>query len=148
MKPRGTEEQKRIETRAEVETYIARLKYTLQDGGAHIQLQQYRKVDSTRLERYTNRYTLSDLFPDEDPVEALKRELSQLDVVNYVETVKDTKFVKRSEMRVFSKKYSGKDVYIKIRVEVLAATAIFVMSFHYAEKEFIDADFPYSGKEG
>ena len=52
-------------------------------------------------------------------------------------------------MRVFGKKYSGKDVYIKIRVELLNARGmggdnyIFVMSFHFAEEAFIASDFPY-----
>ena len=33
-----------------------------------------------------------------------------------IETVKDRRFIKRSEMRVFGKNYNSNDVYIKIRV--------------------------------
>jgi hypothetical protein len=89
------------------------------------------------------------LFPDEDEVEALKRELSLLTVEEYIETVKDIRFPKRSEMRVFRKQYFGDDVYIKIRVELISITHasgdsyIFVMSFHYSEWDFKESDFPY-----
>jgi hypothetical protein len=50
-------------------------------------------------------------------------------------------------MREFGKVYDGKgDVYIKIRVELLAAYGdhtTFVMSFHYAEIPFTPDMFPY-----
>jgi hypothetical protein len=32
----------------------------------------------------------------------------------YIETVKDTRHLTRSDMRVFGKKYSNEDVYIKL----------------------------------
>ena len=88
------------------------------------------------------------MFPDDDAVEALKRELSLLTVEEYIETVKDTRFLKKSEMRVFGKQYSGDDVYIKIRVELVSTLAsgenyVFVMSFHYSEWAFKESDFPY-----
>ena len=52
-------------------------------------------------------------------------------------------------MRVFGKKYSDQDVYIKIRVELLnnigiyGDNYIFVLSFHFAEHNFLENDFPY-----
>lgn len=55
-------------------------------------------------------------------------------------------------MRVFGKNYNGKDVYIKIRVELLKSTSyglgdfIFVMSFHYSTIDFKNIVFPYSKK--
>ena len=53
-------------------------------------------------------------------------------------------------MREFGKVYEGnKDVYIKIRVELLSDFGdhtIFVMSFHYAEKSFTEDMFPYKKK--
>ncbi len=68
-------------------------------------------------ERYTNQYTVNTLFPNENPVDALKRELLTLTVENYIQTVKDLRFPNRSEMREFGKVYNGNDdVYIKIRV--------------------------------
>lgn len=59
----------------------------------------------------------------------------------------------RSEMRVFGRVYSEEDIYIKIRVELVSTQAcgdsfIFVMSFHYAEWEFKECDFPYKKDRG
>ena len=63
----------------------------------------------------------------------------------YIHTVKDLRFPKRSEMRVFGRRYHGSnDVYIKIRVELLSAMGnhtAFVMSFHYAEVSFAEKYF-------
>ena len=90
---------------------------------------------------------MADLFPDENPADAIKRELKTLTVKEYIETVKDLRFCSRSEMRVFGKKYEGdKDVYIKFRVELLGVDGmdpLFVMSFHYAMHKFKETDFPY-----
>ena len=90
---------------------------------------------------------MNKLFPNENPVEALKRELLTLSVEEYMQTVKDFRFPQRSEMRQFGKVYNGTDdVYIKIRVELLGKygnTTTFVMSFHFAEKAFTPDMFPY-----
>lgn len=145
-------EKSRIESKLEVQTYLDRLKYALQSGTAKINFQKNRKVDEKRDKKSTNRYTIEKLFPDENEVEALKRELTFLSVEEYIETVKDIRFPKKSEMRVFGKKYIAEDVYIKIRVELLNTVEasgdsfIFVMSFHFAEENFKDSDFPYKKK--
>ena len=54
-------------------------------------------------------------------------------------------------MREFGKVYNGnKDVYIKIRVEVMKAgnagvdNVVFIMSFHYAISPFSREIFPYA----
>ena len=90
---------------------------------------------------------MNTLFPNENPVDALKRELLLLNVENYMQTVKDLRFPKRSEMREFGKVYNGTDdVYIKIRVELLGMygqTTTFIMSFHFAERAFTLEMFPY-----
>jgi len=149
IKMSQTAEKKREESKIEVQTYLDRLKYVIQSGSVRINFQKDRKFDEGRNKKYTNRYTMGKLFPDEDEVEALKRELSLLTVEEYIETVKDTTFPKRSEMRVFGKQYSGEDVYIKIRVELVSIahasgdSFIFVMSFHYSEWNFKESDFPY-----
>ena len=139
----------RIESEIEVKSYIQNLKYALVNG-ARIDFQAKRLVDEKRDEKYTNQYTVNKLFPDENPVDVLKRELLTLSVENYMKTVKDLRFPKRSEMREFGKVYNGMDdVYIKIRVEVLGIygnTTTFVMSFHFAEKAFIPEMFPYRTK--
>lgn len=136
----------RIEKEFEVRSYLQNLRYALEHN-AKVTFQIERQVDQNRDQRYTNQYTVADLFPDENPVSALKRELLTLTVEEYMQTVKDLRFPKRSEMREFGKVYDGKgDVYIKIRVELLSAYGdhtTFVMSFHYAEIPFTPDMFPY-----
>ena len=136
----------RIETELEVRSYLQNLRYALEKN-AKVTFQIERQVDQNRDQRYTNQYTVADLFPDDNPVSALKRELQTLTVEDYMQTVKDLRFPKRSEMREFGKVYNGKgDVYIKIRVELLSAYGdhtTFVMSFHYAEIPFTPDMFPY-----
>lgn len=139
----------RIESRIEVEAYIQNLKYAVENG-AKIEFQARRRVDENRDERYTNQYTVNTLFPNENPVEAIKRELLTLTVEEYMKTVKDRRFPNRSELREFGKVYNKTDdVYIKIRVELLGQfgnTITFVMSFHFAEKAFTPEMFPYKKK--
>ena len=136
----------RIETEPEVQSYLQKLFYAI-DHGAKVTFQQDRIVDQNRDPRYTNRFTVADLFPNENPVVALKRELRSLTVEEYMQTVKDLRFPKKSEMREFGKVYDGKgDVYIKFRVELLSAYGdhtTFIMSFHYAETPFKPEMFPY-----
>ena len=146
MKDSKDNTKNRIESKLEVNTYLQKLKYAL-DHDAQITFQARRLVDKKRDEKYTNQYTVDTLFPDENPVDALKRELKTLTVEEYMKTVKDLRFPKRSEMREFGKVYNGmQDVYIKIRVELLGLdgnTTTFVMSFHFAEKPFTIDMFPY-----
>ena len=136
----------RIESELEIKSYIQNLRFAL-NNGAKIDFQVKRLVDEKRDEKYTNQYTVNMLFPDENPVDALKRELLTLTVEDYMQTVKDIRFPKRSEMREFGKVYNGTDdVYIKIRVELFGMygnTTTFVMSFHFAEKAFTPEMFPY-----
>lgn len=145
----ATQENARIETELEVRAYIQNLKLAL-NSGAKLDFQVRRRVDEERDERFTNQYTVNKLFPDENPVDALKRELLSLSIEDYMQTVRDIRFPNRSEMREVGKVYNGKDdVYIKIRVELLGEygeTTTFVMSFHFAEKAFIPEMFPYRKK--
>ena len=135
----------RIESELEVNSYLQDLRYALIHN-AKITFQAERLVDQNRNPKYTNKFTVTDLFPDENPVTAIKRELQTLTVEEYMQTVKDLRFPKRSEMREFGKVYDGKgDVYIKIRVELLSEFGnhtTFVMSFHYAEIPFTPDMFP------
>jgi len=141
-----TEENKRIESEKEVQTYIQNLRYALKNGTI-FQFQGQRLVDEKRNIRFTNEFTIRDLFPNENPTDSLKRELLSLTKENYIQTVKDLRFPNRSEMREFGKIYNEKDdVYIKIRVELLnefGNMTTFVMSFHYAEISFTPDIFPY-----
>ena len=142
----NNESKARIENKSEVTAYIQDLKFAL-NNGARINFQTQRLVDKKRSEKYTNQYTIHKLFPNENPVDALKHELLTLSVEDYIQTVKDLRFPNRSEMREFGKIYNNtEDVYIKIRVELLGMygnTTTFVMSFHFAEKAFTPEMFPY-----
>lgn len=136
----------RIETELEVKSYLQNHKYAL-NNGARIDIQLKRRVDKRRDVKYTNVYTISTLFPHEEPTEALKRELLLLTEKDYIRTIKDIRFPERSEMREFGKTYNKKeDVYIKIRVEIIGqygAPITFVMSFHFAERPLESKLFPY-----
>ena len=110
-----------------MKSYLQDLRYALQQN-AQITFQAERLVDQNRDLRYTNPFTVADLFPDENPVTALKRELQTLTVHEYMRTVKDLRFSKRSEMREFGN------------------STVFVMSFHYAEIPFTPDMFPYRSK--
>ena len=136
----------RIECEIDVKAYIQNLKYAI-NNGARINYQAERRVDDDRDVRYTNLYTVEKLFPNENPIDALKKELLTLSVEEYLRTVKDLRFPERSERREFGRVYNGNaDVYIKIRVELLGQygeTTTFVMSFHFAERAFSPEMFPY-----
>ena len=141
----------RIESELEIKSYLQDLKYAIEHG-AQILFQIKRLVDEGRDEKYTNQYTVSTLFPDENPVEALRREIKRLTAEEYMRTVQDLRFPNRSEMREFGRVYNGKDdVYIKIRVEHLGmygSATTFIMPFHFAEKAFTPEMFPYKKRQG
>lgn len=136
----------RIESELEVRSYLHNLRYALEHG-AQITFQEARWIDKTRDIYHTNAYTVAALFPDDNPVVALRRELKTLTVKEYMRTVKDLRFPKRSEMREFGKVYNGTDdVCIKIRVELMSefgGHTAFVMSFHFSTKVFTPEMFPY-----
>ena len=145
----STEEKVRIETELEVQAFLQNLQYSLEHGSI-ITFQEIRQVDKGRDIRYTNAFTVAELFPDEDPVDALRREVRLLQTEDYMRTVKDIRFPARSEMREFGKVYNGTDdVYIKLRVELLGMNGehtVFIMSFHFAETAFSEEMFPYRKK--
>lgn len=73
-------EETRIESRLEVQSYLQDLCHALANG-AQIKFQELRQVDKSRNIRYTNRFTVADLFPDENPVDAIRHELQTLTVI-------------------------------------------------------------------
>ena len=83
-----------------VKSYIQNLRFALTHG-AKINFQEKRLVDENRPEKYTNQYTVRTLFPDENPVDALKRELLSLSSENYMRTVKDLLHAKRNPFLLF-----------------------------------------------
>ena len=141
------DEKSRIGSRAEVQTFLQDMFCAL-DNGAEISFQKYRRTESQRDEKYTNVYTISTLFPDENPADILRSELKKLKLENYIRTVKDLRFPRRGDMLEFGKVYDNEDVYIKVRLNLLEETRIvFVMSFHFAMLPFSKDDFPYKESE-
>lgn len=61
----------RIESKDSVKSYLKNLNYIL-DNGAKISFQIERKSDTMKNIEYTNKYTVAELFPDENPENALK----------------------------------------------------------------------------
>ncbi|MBN2540375.1 MAG: hypothetical protein JXB08_02500 [Bacilli bacterium] len=137
-------ESKSVLDEQNVVAIVAKLQYALAHERVEIQFQENRVVDYNRDIRYTNQYTVANLFPDEDPVIALKRELKSLKPTHYLYSVKDLRFPKKSLLHVFAMKYDDY-VYIKIRVELLTihGEKVFVMSFHYSSEPLEDSNFPY-----
>lgn len=137
-------EHKYKETEVDVETYIAKLKYSLEDHSTRIRFQRTRLCDEKKDVKYTNEYTFDDLFPDENESVVFRRELKNLTVGDYIETVEDTRRKGLDHFRVFGRVYNTEDVYIKIRVNLLLNGGVtFIMSFHYAERELKKEDYPY-----
>ena len=66
------ETKSRIESELEVRSYLQDLRYALEHG-AKLTFQEERQVDQNRDQRYTNKFTIAELFPDENPVTARKR---------------------------------------------------------------------------
>ncbi len=138
----------RIASEAEVATYLSNTRLAL-EGGAQVTVQLNRKVDQNRPERYTNKYTFADLFPDEDPACVARRELHNLQMSEYLRTVSDDRCPSHGEFWEFGRVYPEGDVYIKFRVHLLDPNAfgrhtVFLMSFHYAEKPLSEETFPYA----
>lgn len=55
--------------------------------------------------------------------------------------MKDTRFPKSSEFWSFGKVYDSKNVYIKLRVEILKRIEFLFLSFHFSEWHFKEEDF-------
>lgn len=141
------DEKSRIDSESDVRTFLQDMICAL-DNGAGIDFQSHRKTDTRRDEKYTNVYTISTLFPDENPADILRRELKELKLEDYIKTVKDLRFPRKGDMLEFGKVYDNEDVYIKIRLNFLDEKhVVFVMSFHFAMLPFSKEDFPYKESE-
>lgn len=139
----------RVETKAEVETFLAQLNYQISKG-VRLNLIEDRMVDKEREPKYTNRFTVAELFPDEEPCKALKRELLLVRTDHYLQTLTDNKYPQKKEWREFGKVYPvDKEIYMKFRVVLLGAEKayyddlVLVMSFHHSTVAFKNRIFPY-----
>lgn len=64
--------------------------------------------------------------------------------LKYTLVQKDITYPNLSDFWVFGKQYNSKDVYIKIRVEIVGRNYIFVMSFHFSTIPFEKVVFPFA----
>jgi len=136
------------ESELEINSFLLSVKYCIESGNCKISVQRERLNEKTKDIKFTNKYTLGELFPDKNPADAMKLELIKLTKKNYIETLEDIDFPQRSKLRVFGKKYNA-DVYIKFRAELISkqdngGKCIFVLSFHYAQYPFDGDTFPYA----
>ncbi|MBN2697133.1 MAG: hypothetical protein JXR38_06280 [Bacilli bacterium] len=137
-----------IKNRDEISTVLARVKYALENNSVDINIIYDRLSEEQKDIRHTNRYTLNDLFPDDDHVSVLKQELGKLSLSDYMESVVDDRLPNKC-LDVFGKSYNNKDVYIKFRVELFemqrtyGKDLIVIVSFHYSDRVFNKSDFPY-----
>lgn len=132
------------QNRDEVEAYLAKLRYALADKNTSIQFIEQRCVDVNRSKKYSNAFTVAKLFPDKPAEKILRDELASLRAEEYIETVADTTFAKRSALWVFGKRYGNEEVYIKFRVEIIQRSHILVISFHFSTVPFSRVDFPFA----
>ncbi len=136
------------ESELEIYSFLSNVKYCIESGDCQISVKTERRSEQKKDIKFTNKYTLSELFPNENPADAMKRELIKLTKRNYIETLEDIDYPERSKLRVFGKKYNA-DVYIKFRAELISkeaygANMIFILSFHYAQYPFDGDTFPYA----
>ncbi|HOJ78435.1 MAG TPA: hypothetical protein PLZ08_10035 [Bacillota bacterium] len=76
----------------------------------------------------TTENTLLDLEYDSEDV---RRELSQLEISDYIENIVDDKDSKLPPFWVFGKVINAKEIYIKLKIK--SPKKIFCVSFHYAK---------------
>lgn len=142
-----SEETNWVEERSVVLAFLAKLKFMLESPRTRIHL-DIKKSDQYKPYEFTNRFTFADLFPNENPVDVLRRELSLLTISDYMHTAIDVINQKSPNYYVFAKKF-GKYVYIKVKIVVFNGSipgqqdTMLVMSFHYAEFYIDDNSFQY-----
>ncbi len=134
----GEDTKERIESELEVKSYLQNLRYALENVRRLIFRQAPDLSIIKEMKNIRTNIRLINIFPDENPVDALKKELKMLTVEEYMRTESDLKFPNRSEMRNLEKSIMVTTMYIiKIRVELLGMygnSTTFVMSFHFAER--------------
>jgi hypothetical protein len=123
----------------EVSCHLKKLTLALESGNIVI---KSRNEDGKSYREVTNL-----LFPNSDPVEAIKGELKKLTHIDYVEVIEHY-LDKKKELWVFGKKYAEGDVYIKFCItlfkrELCGNHETFVFSFHWAKWKLTDDMFPY-----
>lgn len=139
----------RIEQKFVVEHFLTEMKEALSSESAQLYSQHHRKEDEAEM----HENIMSILFPNEDETAVLKRELTDLTMEDYIETLKDKKFPNKSETRIFAKQFNGDYVFLHVRIELLEDPETgdthqgLITSLHFCETELPMSDFPYKKVE-
>jgi hypothetical protein len=140
----------RTESIQDVRLFIDELRAVLSVKKSEIYLLEIKSSEAGRPKFMSNIATISELFPDEFPHIALRRELMKLSHQMYMHSMADMYFPLTASFHVFGMRYGDKDVYIKLKIEFetdksLKNGTVIVISFHYSTKKFSGSDFPYGG---
>lgn len=115
-----------IDTRNNVEQHLQELHTLITQKDCQLDILP-RKRDEQEDDLYTTENTMLALgYNSED----IKRELSLLNVSDYIENIKDDKYIDSPDFRVFGKEIQGRQIYIKEKIRT--SKKIFCVSFHFA----------------
>lgn len=136
-------ESKYCAKKEEVEEFLKILKSILNNKNFNIGKDLdilLKKKNEDPLDPYTTMNTLNELDYDKKDI---KREILNLSIEDYIETLIDLKDIDGPKLYVFIKYIIGRAVYIKIKIRSIQNRKIFCISFHFARYE--NFEYPYKG---
>lgn len=122
----------RIDSRTEVEQFLAALKAILESDTFDVQQDLdilLRKRGEAPTDPYTTANTMAALDFDKSDVCA---QLKNLTVHEYAETIIDDRDVTWPPFLVFYKNIQSRDIYIKVKIRDRQNNKVFCVSFHFA----------------
>ena len=131
-------ENKQISSKEQVENFLLELKHIINDKKFNINEDfdiLLKKKNETDDDAYTTKNTLIQLNYDKNDI---IRNLKELKISEYIETLTDVKNVYSPQFWVFIKRINLKQVYIKVKIRSIQNRKI---SFHFAR--FQVNNFPY-----
>lgn len=137
----------RTDTREEVESFLNIAKAILNNKNFCLRKNfrfQYERLSYIQNNQYTNKSTLLDLDYGLDDV---VNEIKSLTIEQYKETIIDNMPGKFLPFYCFIKVINRRQVYIKIKISEEKENQVFCVSFHFAEFEVCESEFPYKIKE-
>lgn len=132
---------KQISSKEQVENFLLELKHIINDKRFNINEDfdiLLKKKNETDDDAYTTKNTLIQLNYDKNDI---IRNLKELKISEYIETLTDVKNVYSPQFWVFIKRVNLKQVYIKVKIRSIQNRKIFCISFHFAR--FQVNNFPY-----
>lgn len=132
----------RIESQQDVNSFLKDTKEYL-NNKAHLYCEVLNCSKDQDFKEVKNAYSLSSIFPDDNPIRALKRHLKGLKQESYICTIKDMHFLKKSEIRVFCLALQKKNFYLQIRNEKILNNHTIYISLKFSNSEFEKNIFPY-----